>query len=49
MDGIVRLFAFRTAGLVKSRIPLTMLELGRVDNSIQGGIEDRVLLHGHPA
>lgn len=49
MDGIVRLSWFRSAGLMQSGIPLTMFGFGRVDDSIQGGIEDRVLLHGHPA
>jgi hypothetical protein len=48
VEAIVRLSWFRSAGLVQSGIPLTMLVFGRVDNSIQGGIEDRVWLHSHP-
>lgn len=49
MDGIVRLSWFISAGLVQSGIVLTMVELGGYDNSIQGGAEDRDLLHGDPA
>jgi len=47
-DGIVRLSWLVSAELVKSGIPLTILVTGRVDKSIQGGIEGRAWLHCHP-
>ncbi len=48
MDGIVRLSRLVSAGHAQSGVPLNMLVTGRIENSIQGGIEGRVRIHCHP-